>query len=141
RLVDLRARGELVVDLARILDLARAVDRDEPAGLAVAAHVEGEHGELAVEPLRDGGQVLPLPAEAVEEHDRGVAGGRRRVGRLVERRGEVDADARPAAQSATSEMHTMKTTRRPKAAHSLPLESARGFPAGRRVRLGRGRAA
>jgi hypothetical protein len=85
------ARCELVVHLVRVLNLARAVFRDEPAGLAVAAHVEGEHGEVAVECLRDGGQVLPLSTQAVEEHDRRIAGGRRGVVGLVERGGEVDA--------------------------------------------------
>ena len=38
------SRGEPVEDLARVGDLARAVDRRQPAGLAVAARVEREHG-------------------------------------------------------------------------------------------------
>ncbi len=42
RVGDVRTRGEPVVDRARVGDLARAVDPDEPARLAVAAGVERE---------------------------------------------------------------------------------------------------
>ncbi len=44
RVGDVRPRGEPVVYRARVGDLARAVDPDEAAGLAVSARVEGEDG-------------------------------------------------------------------------------------------------
>ncbi len=93
--VDLGARGEPAEHGLHVGDLARAVDRDEPARFAVAAGIDREHRERAGECLGQEGQVLALAAEAVEHDDRRVAGRRRSGARLVERGGEVDAVVHP----------------------------------------------
>ena len=83
---------------ARVGDLARAVDPDEPAGLAVPAGVEGEDRVApAREPvsLDERVHLLPVAGEPVQEDDRRPAACGRRAVRDVQRRGDRDAVVHP----------------------------------------------
>ena len=100
--VDPGLGSEPVEELAHVLDLARAVDRDKSFGLAVAPRVEGEHGVALRGELGLGERVerppercpcVPAPAEPVQEHHCGPSAcGWCAVGDVV-RRGEPDAVA------------------------------------------------
>jgi hypothetical protein len=83
---------------ARVGDLARAVDPDEPSGLAMSPGVERED---RVAPSRESVSLdervhlLPVAGEPVEEDDRRPTACWRRAVRDVERRGDRDAVVHP----------------------------------------------
>ena len=78
------------LERAQVGDLAGAGDRDEAAGLAVAAQVVGENGvaERREEALRELVRVRAVAAEAVDQDHAGPAGGRRLAARDVEGRSD-----------------------------------------------------
>ena len=89
--VDVGPRRELGLERAEVGDLAGTGDRDEAAGVAVAADVVGQDGVSLVDEVGLGAGVHaePVAAEAVEHDHAGPAGGRLRAVREVERRGEL----------------------------------------------------
>src|SRR5262245_23523342 len=62
--VDARLGGEPVEELPDVLDLAWAVDRDEPLGLPVAAGIEGQYRVALRRELRLDGAVERHPQRA-----------------------------------------------------------------------------
>ena len=91
------ACGKPAERLPHVGDLARPVDRHEPAGVAVAPRVDGEHRVLvAWEERLLGERVHPLPVatEPVEEHDRRPASCGHGAVRDVQRRGQGQPIAR-----------------------------------------------
>ena len=79
---------------AQIRDVPQTTEADEAAGPAVTSCVHGQHGIVALDEPVGGDErvdLLAVPAEAMDEHDRRPAAGRGGATRQVERRRDGDA--------------------------------------------------